>query len=107
MSAQFDELPLHDAVFYEMRIGWEERTCTVHLAAFVAPGERAQPHALRFQGVTRLLVPHDDPWGPSVFVNGASRDPDGAFRLEMQSGDVIEIHAAAFSFEPDDRAARG
>jgi hypothetical protein len=47
-----------------------------------------------------LSVPHLEPWGPSVSINGVegpTLGPDGNFLLEieMQSGDVIALRAGA------------
>jgi hypothetical protein len=102
-STPFDRLPLHDAVFYELRIDWEARRCELFVAAFVVNGDRARPHVLAFTGVTRVVIPSEAPWGPSVFVNDLRLGEDGAFLIEVQSGDIIEIRAEAFSFAPGER----
>jgi hypothetical protein len=43
-------------------------------------------------------LPHEEPWGPSFYVNEASYS-DGIFRIQMQSGDTIEIVATGFSLD--------
>jgi len=45
-------------------------------------------------------VPREHPWGPSVHVDGSagpapSANGKLALRLEMQSGDVLELEAEA------------
>lgn len=93
----FDALPLHDAVLRSIEVDWEKKRCVLRLSAFVTPNREAAPHALAFEGVTLLTVPHDEPWGQSSFVNSACTVADG-FRIEMQSGDVIELRATNFAF---------
>jgi hypothetical protein len=98
--SDFEHWPLHDAVLYEIRLEWKARTCDILVAAFVDRDQRAQRQTLHFTEVTSAVVPHADPWGPSVFINKQSQGADGAYLIEVQSGDVIAIHAAAVTFEP-------
>jgi hypothetical protein len=62
------------------------------------------PHVLAFEGVTLLSTTHSEPWGPSSCVNATSIE-GGRFRVEMQSGDILEIEATSYSFSahPDAR----
>lgn len=48
--------------------------------------------AMRWIVTSMLLLPQKEPWGPSSSINSAS-EVAGGFRIEMQSGDVIEIEA--------------
>lgn len=98
--SDFEHWPLHDAVLYEIRLEWDLRTCAILVAAFVDRDKPAQRHTLRFTEVTSAVVPHAEPWGPSVFINQQSLGADGTYLIEVQSGDVIAIHAAAVTFEP-------
>jgi hypothetical protein len=66
---------------------------------FRSRSQSATPHVLEFAGVTELLVPHRQPWGPSERVNSGAAPAPGRFEIEMQSGDVIEIRAGGFTFE--------
>jgi hypothetical protein len=52
-------------------------------------------------GVSDLHVPHTEPWGPSISVNGVEwLDGEIAglrvLKIEMQSGDVIALTAETF-----------
>ena len=93
----FEALPLHDAVLRSVEVDWEKKRCVLHVSAFTIPNCGAAPHVLAFEGVTLLSIPQNEPWGPSSCVNSAS-STDGGFRIEMQSGDVIELTAASFTF---------
>ncbi|MCQ4167059.1 hypothetical protein [Tahibacter harae] len=60
-----------------------------------------QEREIRFQGTQRLVMPREFPWGHSISINTV----DGPvqfqgklqLKIEMQSGDVIEIIADRFS----------
>jgi hypothetical protein len=96
-SGDINVLPLHDAVLRSVAIDWELKSCRFNLVAFSQPGASAMPHVLEFSGVTSLHMPHAEPWGPSSSINSASCSEHG-FRIEMQSGDVIEVDALHFTF---------
>ena len=54
--------------------------------------------------VADLHIPQRRSWGPSVSVNSAdliagTGERDHTLRIEMQSGDVITVEAAAFVVE--------
>ena len=95
--ANFEALPLHDAVLRLIEVNWESKQCRLRLTAFTTPSSVAQPCVLTFDGVTFLSMPHNEPWGPSSSVNTASI-ANGRFRIEMQSGDAIELSATGFAF---------
>ncbi len=88
---EIEALPLHDATLESIEVRWSEAFCTVVLE--LASGK----HLLKFGGVTSVSVPHREPWGPSVSVNGASAK-GGVTAIEMQSGDTIEIVAKEVTF---------
>jgi hypothetical protein len=100
---EFGSLPLHDAVLHGIEVRWEQKICRIQLSAFAAEGQSATPHVLEFAGVTEVLVPHTEPWGTSDRVNSGAAPAPGRFQIEMQSGDVIEIGAGGFSFEPSNK----
>jgi len=79
---------LHDAVLESVSFQWEECTC---LMLFRVPPDNTW--SILFQDVTSLAVPRENPWGPSVCVNEFRHDPDGNVEVEMQSGDIIKLHA--------------
>jgi hypothetical protein len=94
---KLESVPLHDAVLTAIHMSWSERVCVLELSAFVAPGSHAVPCCLTFHGVSDLRVPHEESWGTSSSVNGGTAH-GGVFKIEMQSGDVIEVKAHEFSF---------
>lgn len=96
----FDDWPLHDAVLRELRIEWKEAVCTLHVHVFTDPNERAKPHLIRFSGITSVTIPHEAPWGGSIFINGQRIASDGAYLIEVQSGDVIVIRARSAELVP-------
>jgi hypothetical protein len=97
-SVSFDALPLHDAQVEAVHLDWKTKTCTIALHVFLTRGDRATPHRLTFFEVRSLTLPHEEPWGPSFYVNEGSYG-DGIFRIQMQSGDTIEIVAAGFALD--------
>lgn len=95
MSApEFAELPLHDAVLGRVEMLWSEKLCRLHLLVFASPGEPAAPHILEFNGVTLATLPRKEPWGPSSSIMASKRE--GAYKIEMQSGDCLEVEACGF-----------
>lgn len=61
---------------------------------------------IRFQGIRRLVVPREFPWGHSLSINTVDGpiELQGKLQLkiEMQSGDVIEIIADSFDVPSTD-----
>ena len=96
-AADLADLPLHDALLESVEMRWAESTCVMKLKAFVSRTEHAKPHQLVFEGVTGLSIPKQAPWGSSNAINTAGGSP-GRFRIEMQSGDLIEVTAKGFRF---------
>lgn len=95
--SEFRDLPLHDSIVSSINLRWAEHRVEILLSAFVEKGQMAKPCRLEFHGVTNFEAPHAAPWGESASINGVSEVARG-FELEMQSGDVIKIEAAGFSF---------
>jgi hypothetical protein len=98
VAVSFDALPLHDAPVDSVHLDWKTKTCTIALHVFLARGVEATPHRLHFFEVRSLSLPHEEPWAPSFYINEASYS-DGIFRIQMQSGDTIEIVATGFSLD--------
>ena|SRR5437868_13397383 len=96
-SPELSTLPLHDALLRSVTLAWERKVCQLDLLAFAQSGGSATPHVLEFCGVTSLVIPHNEPWGPSSSINSVSCSR-GLFRIEMQSGDIIELAASHFTF---------
>ncbi len=97
--SNFENLPLHDAVVENIDIKWGSSFVGINLYAFVNKAERALPFILKFIGVTEIQVPHNSPWGESVYVNRVGVENE-RFYIEMQSGDMLAIKANDFKFEP-------
>lgn len=95
----FVSLPLHDAVLRSIEIEWKEAKCILELSAFLERNQEAQPCRVVFLGVTKVVVPREEPWGSSVYINGVSQPSRNEFRLEMQSGDELRIEAKKVFFE--------
>jgi hypothetical protein len=86
---------MHDWTLETISIAWKEGVATFTLKG---PEKRVK---LTAHGVQKISVPRSFDWGPSISVNkteGPTLADDGllCFLLEMQSGDTIEIVAAAF-----------
>jgi hypothetical protein len=94
---EFSSLPLHDALLQSVEMQWEQKLCRIKVAAFVSREHSAVPYLLEFSGVTSLIMLHKEPWGPSSSVNSTAFASD-TFRIEMQSGDIIELVASHFKF---------
>lgn len=96
-TGNFEALPLHDALLRSVDVDWQEKRCTFQVLAFAKPRSDGTAHVLVFEGVTFLSMTRNEPWGPSSHVNCVS-SVGPRFRLEMQSGDIIELTAASFAF---------
>ena len=89
---------MHDWTLVKITFDWRQARVAVDLedAAFTAK-------TLVAEGVRELRVPKAHEWGASVSVNEVSEfsaNPDQGrwLRIEMQSGDVIQILADRFAF---------
>lgn len=79
----------HDAVLRDIRFDWRTGNARLHLTTH--EGDRW----LLIEGVSKLDVSRQAPWGHSININSlAAADVEGGVRLliELQSGDPIEIH---------------
>jgi len=87
---------LHDAFIDEILVDWAKGILLVRFAS--SAGEIV----LRASGVKRFVMPREQPWGPSSYVNNASAAPathGTQLVIEVQSGDRWEIEASAFQFQ--------
>ncbi|NMP01462.1 hypothetical protein HHE94_01810 [Pseudoalteromonas arctica] len=94
-----ETLPLHDAILNTININWENRSVIFNLNVFTVKGGDALSHQLTFENASNIEVPHNSPWGDSIFINGVSIIEDN-YEIEIQSGDVIKITAEKYSFSP-------
>lgn len=99
-----DELvSLHDATLESIDVSWSTGEARIRLRV----GDASRPRrVIVATAVRRLEVDRQLPWGFSVSINEV-REPtpaaDGTFvlEIEVQSGDVIRVAAAAFSLSSD------
>ena len=94
-----DSLDLHDATLLSLAFDWSmsELRCLVRL---VSSG--SQTICIVFREVRLAKIPAGHPWGKSSSINSwvqAGIDAGVAVRIEMQSGDVIEVLAERFGIE--------
>jgi hypothetical protein len=104
---------LHDARLTAVEVAWASATARVTIEVDTAlaragslplaetlpsgaerPSDQVGTLVIECEGVERVVVPHEEPWGPSDYVNAArvTSEPSG-LRIEMSSGDEIEIRA--------------
>lgn len=86
---------LHDSVLVALQLRWEHGELAIHLE------HHDQAMHLTATGVRQMVIPREEPWGPSEYVDAISLTPaDEAglqrMEIEMQSGDVIVVFARAF-----------
>ena len=86
---------MHDWTLVSILMDWQSARVTINLQ------DHASTKTVVAEGVQDLRVPHECGWGPSVSVNEAYPIESLStglkrLRIEMQSGDVIEIVADEF-----------
>ena len=90
-------MSLHDATLLGLHFEWASGTCRIDLHG--APSH-SEPFSITIAGVTRLEIPAEFPWGPSVSVNEFRALKGGGVEIEMQSGDTIRVVAPNNSSKP-------
>lgn len=84
------DLDLHDATLIRVSMAWPTRSVDIEVQRFGSEGGSIL--MLRAVGCSRVVIPHEAPWGLSASIH--SNGLDGRrFWIEMQSGDTIEIWA--------------
>jgi hypothetical protein len=91
---EFTSLLLHDATLDSVRVDWSAGVCQL----VVSPVGSTAAHELSFQGMSELTLPRHQPWGSSTSINAVRQPAPDQFEVEVQSGDVIQIRAAAWSY---------
>lgn len=89
-------LPLHDLAFETMEFRWEAGSVALRFKRESPPSR-----LLTFTGVGSLELSRNFPWGRSSSVNSIRQTAEDRFDIEMQSGDVVGIRAASWSFAFD------
>jgi hypothetical protein len=99
--ASFEWRLLHDAVLLSAAVDWEYGMADLVLNLPSPPHRRI---TIRARDLSSLSCPREQPWGRSVHVNQVSVTlPEAGqraqIRIEMQSGDVIEVKADRIEIE--------
>jgi hypothetical protein len=105
---------LHDSRLTAVEVDWASATARVIIEVDTAaaragrlplagtspsgnerPSDQVGTLVIECEGVERVVIPHEEPWGPSDYVSAARvvSDPS-SLRIEMSSGDEIEIRAS-------------
>jgi hypothetical protein len=94
------QMNFHDAVLHTLQLDWSSR----QLRCLVGPV--STEHLLMdvvFDEVRHVKIDALLPWGPSKWINqmDVRSSPEGnIYLMEIQSGDVIEIHAGDMVISP-------
>jgi hypothetical protein len=92
-SFDFTARSLHDAPLHSISVDWESKTCTLLTSIFNDKDKSAVPFRLTWHNVTDIHIPHNELWGPSIFIYEQEIDEAGTYIIRMQSGDEIKIVA--------------
>jgi hypothetical protein len=113
---------LHDSRLSAIEVSWSSATATVFLEVDTAAAlagslplagttvdvdqhdrapEQSGTLVIECAGPQRVVIPHDEPWGPSDYVNAVRVSEPGELRIEMGSGDNIEILADTVTLNRD------
>ena len=94
---------LHDSIFVGVKIDWDQAIAWLTFELPQAEGTPELPQlVIEASGLIDFKCPRKLPWGPSVYVNSAELESfEGSERLtvEIQSGDVVEVHCREASFK--------
>ena len=86
---------MHDWLLVEVKYAWADKEC---LLMFI--NRHSEVKEIYAKGVEYIVIPHKEEWGATSSVNevGISDLVTGLTELtiEMQSGDIITIHAEGF-----------
>jgi hypothetical protein len=96
---EIDKLPLHDATLESIKVDWGSREVAINLKVYTSRNSSVEPYVLKFEKVNNIQAPHDSPWGDSESINRVTVE-DKKIKIEIQSGDVIEVSAEIFGFDP-------
>ena len=89
---------LHDATLTLIEVDWVEKLATLTF-------QRSKGAVIvAVLSCSRLILPRDEPWGPSSSVNLIEVEEGGRvpvrLSIEMQSGDVILIEGEEIEWAP-------
>ena len=89
------ELQLHDATLVSIEFIWQEAICKLIIEKWSKVQAKSVSVSLEFSGVTNLVIPKQEDWGPSESINKTNYQ-NGVCVIEMQSGDQITIAASGY-----------
>jgi DNA polymerase I-like protein with 3'-5' exonuclease and polymerase domains len=90
-----EDFDLHDATLVAVHLTWADGTCVMMIRH-----SQLSDCTLTFNGVSNLVLPRTQPWGPSRSINSISQQIKGQYVIEMQSGDMIRIEAGDAKLVP-------
>ncbi|WP_409307760.1 hypothetical protein [Pectobacterium sp. B1J-3] len=90
---------MHDWILLSLLVYWGKGELVIKLL-----DNSSESVVIKANGIRLINIPKNDKWGESVSINGIielGRDSDGLERMkiEIQSGDVIEIVAEEILFQ--------
>lgn len=90
---------MHDWTLLDIRIDW-----AAGLAELVLLDDCSMQRSVHFRGLCNLSVDRREYWGPSSSINesswaGRQGESGVCLKIEMQSGGIISISAAAAEFD--------
>jgi hypothetical protein len=97
MRFEAEFMKFHDAVLWSVEFIWaEKKVCLTISPVSVVRGVVK----VTFEGVRGTNISSDAPWGDSSSINSLEERADAGemvYRVEMQSGDIIEIRAMSMT----------
>jgi len=91
----FLDLSLHDATLLGVSFSWAKREAVAEILLSEAASVGRPPLRARWFGCSRIVIPHEQPWGQSASINAHGFE-GRRFWIEMQSGDLVEFWADGF-----------
>lgn len=85
---------MHDWTLVSISIEWAPGRGEI-----VLKDSSSKFQSIQFEGLVKIFIPKLEEWGPSVSINSVesfvlANDRMQGLKIEMQSGDIIEIETA-------------
>ena len=90
---------LHDAILEDIKLNWENGGAIMSLKLHEPDAHKSSRIKIFCQDVVLLNINRRFDWGKSIHVNEAIKLNRHTIKIEMQSGDNIQIQAAHFDFK--------
>ncbi|MCB9341360.1 MAG: hypothetical protein H6577_24820 [Lewinellaceae bacterium] len=90
---------LHDAILEDIKFNWENGGAIMSLKLHEPDADKSSRIKIFCQDVVLLNINRRFDWGKSIHVNEAIKLNRHTIKIEMQSGDNIQIQAAHFDFK--------